>query len=268
MRSANMQVLTRQTQAKYPGVVVYGIGDAAHKRSPSGHNEDDTPGSLAEDQDADSKPEHRAIDVMIGKAFTYAQAMAYVIALVTIPTNRRRLLYVIFDRHIWRAKGGWQKETYTGDDPHTNHVHASGEADDDENTDPWVLDTQQSGDNDVKTICYDGKGYAIGDGVRRRTFVKWEDVLETQAMGRDGRLQLTGNGTIYPIVNFENLGELENPGAEGLKESIDALAARLAEDPGNDLPSDPEVIRTAVAEGIEEYAERILSALAAHKPSA
>lgn len=140
MRSANMQKLTDQMKARYPGMVIYGIGDEAHQSSASGHNEDDTPGSLAEDQDADTKPEHRALDLMLGPAFTYQDAANHVNAMVTVPANRARLLYVIFDHHIWRRAGGWVKEWYSGSDPHTNHVHDSGEADDDENTAAWVLD--------------------------------------------------------------------------------------------------------------------------------
>ena len=64
MRSKNMQVLTDDVKQRHPGVVIYGIGDDAHKKRRSGHNEDDTPGSLPEREDADNKPEHRAIDIM------------------------------------------------------------------------------------------------------------------------------------------------------------------------------------------------------------
>jgi hypothetical protein len=140
VRSLNMRVLTNQIKSRHPGVVIYGIGDAAHRKSASGHNEDDTPGSLAEDQDADNNPEHRAIDVMIGPAFSVADGWDLVSAMVTIPENQRRLIYVIFYRKIWRRRNGWVEETYTGPNPHTDHPHLSGEADDDENTTPWVLD--------------------------------------------------------------------------------------------------------------------------------
>lgn len=139
MRSANMQVLTGQLKQQHPGVVIYGIGDEDHQGSPSGHNEDDTPGSLPEDHDADNKPEHRAIDVMHGPAFSSSDAWNLVTALVTLPVNRARLLYVIYDGWIWRRNGGWKKEIYTGKDKHRTHVHVSGEADDDENTARWVL---------------------------------------------------------------------------------------------------------------------------------
>lgn len=139
MRSANMLVLTRQIQEKRPGVIIYGIGDNAHKLEVSGHNEDDTPGVRAEDQDADTKPEHRAIDVMIGPNFSAADAKALYTDLTTIEANRKRLLYVIYNRKIASASRGWVERVYDGDNPHTDHDHISGEADDDENTTPWVL---------------------------------------------------------------------------------------------------------------------------------
>ena len=145
-RSTNMQRLTDQLKARYPGVVIYGIGDTAHKRSASGHNEDDTPGSKPEDEDADNKPEHRAIDVMLGPRFPRAAAWALVAALVTVPANQRRLLYVIFEGSIWRAKGGWKRERYTGSNPHTDHPHVSGEADNDEDGSNWILDVPQEDD--------------------------------------------------------------------------------------------------------------------------
>lgn len=135
-----MQRLTEQEKAKHPGVVIYGIGDEGHKRSPSDHNEDDTPGSKAEQQDADDNPEHRAIDVMIGPSFTVADAWALVVALVTLAANQARLKYVIFDGWIWRRNGGWVREVYTQADKHRDHVHVSGLAADDENGADWVLE--------------------------------------------------------------------------------------------------------------------------------
>lgn len=136
MRAANMQVLTNELKREYPGVVIYGIGDAAHKLRPSGHNEDDTPGSKPELTDSDSKPEHRAIDVMIGPAFNANDANALVSLLIT--KHRTRLYYIIWNGHIWSRSNGWVRRVYTGSDKHTNHVHTSGWAADDENTATWL----------------------------------------------------------------------------------------------------------------------------------
>jgi hypothetical protein len=140
MRAPNMQKLTGQVKGWRPGVVIYGVGDEAHKLSPSDHNEDDTPGSKAEQEDADNIPEHRAIDVMLGPAFSKADGDQLVSWLVTRPANRARLKYVIWYGGIWRRATGWVREVYTGSDKHMNHPHVSGLAADDENTRDWELE--------------------------------------------------------------------------------------------------------------------------------
>lgn len=108
------------------------IGDSAHQLEVSGHNPDDTPGVRAERQDADTRPEVRAADFDI-RGLTHAEALALALSLVGDP----RLIYVIFDRHIWRASNGWVREDYGGSDPHDTHIHASGHPDADDNSGPW-----------------------------------------------------------------------------------------------------------------------------------
>lgn len=137
MRARNMQALTDAIKRRHPGVVIYGIGDAAHKLSASDHNEDDTVGSKAAQSDADSNPEHRAIDVMVGPAFTKEDGDRLVADLLADPVARARLLNIIWYRRIWSRSWGWTARTYTGSDPHTNHPHISGWAADDENAAGW-----------------------------------------------------------------------------------------------------------------------------------
>jgi len=132
-----MQALTNDLQREFPGVVIYGIGDAAHKLHASGHNEDDTPGSKAELQDADTIPEHRAIDVMLGSAFNKSDGDRLVSKLLADPAARARLYYIIWYGSEWSRSNGWAKIPYTGTDKHTNHVHLSGWASDDANTSGW-----------------------------------------------------------------------------------------------------------------------------------
>ena len=158
MRARNMQRLTDQLKARYPGVVIYGVGDDDHKRRPSAHNEDDTPGSLPDQQDADNVPEHRAIDVMVGPAFSRGQANEVVRDLVTYPANRARLTYVIFDGYIWSANNSpaWSRQPFTSD-PHRDHPHVNGRASDDENGADWILGAatvpeHPEGDEDMKPI--------------------------------------------------------------------------------------------------------------------
>ncbi len=138
MRAANMQVLTDDVKRKHPGVVIYGIGDPDHAEGVSGHNEDDTPGVRAELQDADTKREHRAIDIMVGPNFSKADGDALVAYLLADPKIRARMYYIIWYGYEWSRSSGWKKVRYNGKDKHTNHVHISGWADDDENTAHWI----------------------------------------------------------------------------------------------------------------------------------
>lgn len=137
MRAVNMQAMTDDVKRKFPGVVVYGIGNEAHQGEVSGHNEDDTPGVRAELQDADTKREHRAIDIMIGPAFSKADADALVASILRDPAARSRLYYIIWYGWIWSRSSGWVAKNYNGSDQHTNHVHLSGWAADDDNAAGW-----------------------------------------------------------------------------------------------------------------------------------
>lgn len=140
MRASNLQKLTNQLKVTYPGVIIYGIGDAAHKKTANDHNEDDTAGVATSQYDSDSKQEHRAIDIMLGPKFSSASANKVVQALVKSPANQKRLLYVIFNRQIWSRDSGWQPRTQLGD-PHTDHIHVSGLAADDDDIAGWTLTT-------------------------------------------------------------------------------------------------------------------------------
>src|SRR5688572_30450143 len=97
MRARNMQSLTDAVKRRHPGVVIYGIGDDAHKLRTSDHNEDDTAGSRAAQTDADSNPEHRAIDIMLGPAFSVADAYDLIGDLLADSSARARLFYLLFD---------------------------------------------------------------------------------------------------------------------------------------------------------------------------
>lgn len=151
MRSRNLLVLTSETQARYPGVVIYGIGDEEHKLRVSDHNEDDTAGSLAAQSDADTTPEHRAIDIMLGPAFSRVQADALIQRLLAEERRRMqqgqrsRLAYIIFAGRIWSRSNGWVEQPRTSD-PHNDHIHISGWAPDDENAAPWLTGATMADD--------------------------------------------------------------------------------------------------------------------------
>lgn len=134
----NMDRLRTNARSKWPGITIYDIGDIAHAQGVSGHNPDDMvlpQGGRAELSDPDGLQEVRALDFMINSKFTAANARELVTALRDI-RSRRRLYYVIYNRRIYRRDGS--DSPYTGSDPHTGHVHASGWWEDDANTADWT----------------------------------------------------------------------------------------------------------------------------------
>jgi len=132
-----MQTLTDDIKAWRPGVTIWGIGDADHQLRTSGHNEDDTSGVRAELSDADTIPEHRAIDVKINAYFSKIDADGLVARMLRDPNARARLYYIIWYGYSWSRNGGWVKKVYTGSNQHTGHAHFSGWAEDDANTAHW-----------------------------------------------------------------------------------------------------------------------------------
>ena len=173
MRARGMQVLTDNIKAVRPGVTIYGVGDDAHKTRVSGHNEDDTTGVRAEDQDSDSVPEHRAIDVMLGSSFNSADGQMLVDDLVLDVDNRARLIYVNWGNLQWARSNNWEPRD-NSDDPH-GHVHISGEADQDDNTNGWHLDRLSGGaaPGEPEKLVVDG---VLGP----KTIRRWQEVMGTK----------------------------------------------------------------------------------------
>lgn len=115
------------------------IGDLAHSQGKSGHNPDDTPGVQAEREDADSKQEVRGIDkdkrLNAANGTTLEQVVQ---KMLKTPNDLKRLIYIIFNRRIWKKSNGWKQETYTGSDPHDMHAHFSGDPVFDEDGAEWT----------------------------------------------------------------------------------------------------------------------------------
>ena len=131
-----MEALRRNALTIWPGMTIYWIGDLAHQGEVSGHNPDDYPGVRAELLDADSDPEVRAQDFMIGPVFTTEQGWRLVNALVK-GVDKNRLYYVIYRSTIWRRATGFKAEAYGGSNNHNDHVHVSGYVTDDANGSSW-----------------------------------------------------------------------------------------------------------------------------------
>lgn len=136
-RSLSMQSLTKDYKVRYPGIVIYGIGNEEHQDHPSDHNEDDTEGSRPAQQDADSKAEHRAIDVMLGPAFNRDQAIATINEILANPHNRKKLRYINFETTQWHYTTNFQPMP-NPTDPHPTHIHYSQQAAYDDDTTPWL----------------------------------------------------------------------------------------------------------------------------------
>jgi hypothetical protein len=115
------------------------IGDLAHASGTSGHNPDDTPGVSAERSDADSKQEVRAIDkdkrLNNPRGVTLEQVVQ---RMLRTPGDLKRLIYIIYDRRVWKKSDGWKEERYTGKDPHDMHGHFSGDPGFDEDGSEWT----------------------------------------------------------------------------------------------------------------------------------
>lgn len=125
------------------------IGDTRHQQYKSGHNPDDTAGSLAEYTDADSTPEVRAVDVDADLNHPTVTMSAAIARILATPADRARLRYVIWQRRIASASSGWAWRAYDGDSPHTEHAHFSGNPDHDDDGRPWSVATM--GDDDMPT---------------------------------------------------------------------------------------------------------------------
>ena len=132
-----MQALTNDYRALFTGVVIYGKGDLSHQDHPSDHNEDDIAGSKPAQNDADSVPEHRAIDVMLGPAFSRAQALATIALILADPNDRKRLRYINFETTQWHRDNNFAPMP-NPDDPHPTHIHFSQQAAFDDDASPWL----------------------------------------------------------------------------------------------------------------------------------
>lgn len=102
------------------------IGDTAHQAESSGHNPDRT--ANAEYKDGDAIDEVRAIDVDSDTGNPDVSMEDIVQHLLKLARAGQLwfIRYMIFNRRIWSASGGWKQQTYSGSSPHTEHLHMSG----------------------------------------------------------------------------------------------------------------------------------------------
>lgn len=183
-------------------------GDAAHKLSPSGHNPDDTVGSLSESEDADWVPEIRAIDVDADLGEPGVTMQQVVDRVIGTPGDRARLSYVIYNYRIAGDFNGWRWGPYSGSNPHDHHVHFSGKASQDAANAPFTsvlnFNTTSSGDDDMSD--------------QANNILNWAG----KKSGTGGLPYVPEKGS--PFRDLEHLRRLETIEAE-----LKALKATLAE---------------------------------------
>jgi len=134
-----LAALRRDLNARFPNrdkTTDGWIGDAAHQTSKSGHNPDDTPGSLPEYTDADTKQEVRALDVDEDLREPGTTMRDVILGIIATPGDRRRMRYMIYQDTIWSRNTDWQPRHYSGEYHH--HGHFSGDPDTDEDGSPWT----------------------------------------------------------------------------------------------------------------------------------
>lgn len=90
------------------------IGDTAHSSSVSDHNPAPNGGVHAIDVDEDLRVPgltmERCVQFLLARCRSGAE---------------NRLKYVIYERRIWSASGGWREQDYTGQNAHDKHAHFS-----------------------------------------------------------------------------------------------------------------------------------------------
>lgn len=101
------------------------IGDKAHQGRKSDHNPDDRGMVHAIDIDKDGIHPQYVIDR---------------VARHDRPTN-----YLIYNRQIWSRSRDFNPRKYTGDNPHTGHLHVSILYGDEHETDEWAWDIADLG---------------------------------------------------------------------------------------------------------------------------
>jgi len=248
-RAANMQALTRDIKRQWPGVVVYGVGDEAHQTRASDHNEDDTAGSKAAQSDPDGRPEHRAIDVMLGPAFTRADADALVARVLADPKARARLYGVIWHGSQWWRSNGWAEQARISD-PHNDHIHFSGHAADDENTASWPAVAEE-----------DDMGTLTGEQARwlEKAATLADQMLNPELGMKVGKtptpLHQVLRHIAWPIIN----------GPAGSGAYLAAWMAKVGDEVGVDA-DELAAITAAAREGAAAAADELIAAVVAKLP--
>lgn len=177
------------------------VGDLAHQSGVSDHNPDET-GNTGSSSDSDSINEVHAIDV--DKDLKHAtKTMEWCVQTILTRCrngSEKRLKYVIFNKRIWSASGGWKQTAYSGANPHDKHAHfsfkygsGSTTANPENITSPWGLVAAAGGD-DLVTSQAEFNTFMT-------TYLKSgdaKDLLFSAVLGNDKIQRYDVNGVIIP----------------------------------------------------------------------
>lgn len=100
------------------------IGDAAHQKEASSHNPDET--GTPEFSDHDGKNEVRAWDADKDLRDPHGVTAEELVQMVVTKARAGGfswIRYIIYNKRIWHRKDNFTTRTYTGSNPHTDHVH-------------------------------------------------------------------------------------------------------------------------------------------------
>ena len=102
------------------------IGDTSHAASASSHNPDRS--GSPEWRDGDSKDEVRGLDLDSDLKVPGLSMERFVQHLIEGCRSGWIwwLEYIIYRGRIWTRSGGWRTQTYSGSNPHDEHVHVNG----------------------------------------------------------------------------------------------------------------------------------------------
>ncbi len=141
-----------------------------------------------------------------------------------------RVKYIISNRRITSPSRNWQWETYTGTDPHTNHVHVSVDCTKNggymDSTAPWGWYTEADmtwTDNQVTAETFRTK--AIADGTNPITYDK-NGVTVTEPNSLHDKL----DGLIDAVAALSAPGATGSGGGGGVLVSIDDIRAVVREE--------------------------------------
>lgn len=220
------------------------IGDEAHQATNSDHNPDPDGSVDAWDMDVNLRSANDA---------------AAIENLKRIFQGHESSRYWIHNGQVASRSTGWQRQTYTGPNPHDKHVHWNTREAYEDSAAPWPLPPAPTGDTMLAFVKSTDPALPqvyLGDGIIRRP-VDEQDINDIRFLAREGWLgPLANSGAIRAAANLDAFGVLPAvPEAVVSEAQVDRIAAALIAADTNPLSdADRPVIVAAVKQALREGA--------------